>query len=129
MHDRLDRKFDLSLDNLQIRICAVLVIIGVLLICWKYAHSSSDQSGVVPEKVSLANELIDPNTASYASLRRLPGVGDMRARAIINYRQKCEEPPAFKKPADFKNVPGIGPGTLNAALPLMIFPEMTAARK
>ncbi len=63
------------------------------------------------EKVSAATERIDPNTASVASLRRLGGIGPMRAQMIVQYRQ-THGPAAFRKPKDLQKVHGIGPGTV-----------------
>jgi competence ComEA-like helix-hairpin-helix protein len=121
MQDRLRVKFDLSLDGMQLIQLAVLAIVGSVLIGWGfwedcgYTHIPQ----VNTDRVSLACEFIDPNTADYASLRRLPGVGDIRARAIISYRQTCENQPAFSKLEDLKKVSGISDGTLREAMPLM----------
>lgn len=49
-------------------------------------------------------ERIDPNTASEAQLRRLPGIGPSRARAIIELRKSGR----FRVAEDLLPVPGIG---------------------
>lgn len=66
-------------------------------------------------------ELIDPNTASAASLRRLPGIGLVKARAVVAYRTS-HGPAPFRGPADLEKVPGIGPGLVGLARPYLTFP-------
>jgi len=65
-------------------------------------------------RVAAARERIDPNTASPASLRRLRGIGEVRARAIVEYRQ-ARGPGAFRTANDLQDVPGIGPMTARRA--------------
>jgi len=67
---------------------------------------------------------INPNTATMASLVRLPGVGKARAMDIIHYRQtqKLNEP-VFLSACDLENIRGIGPKTAAALEPWLIFKE------
>ena len=51
---------------------------------------------------------IDPNRADAATLETLPGVGPVRARAIVAARERCP----FRRFEDLERVPGIGPRTL-----------------
>ncbi len=53
---------------------------------------------------------ININTADAAMLTQLPGIGETRARDIIDYR---EDQGAFSKPEDLMKVPGIKEGTYN----------------
>jgi competence ComEA-like helix-hairpin-helix protein len=58
------------------------------------------------------DEKINPNDASAASLKRLPGIGPARAGAIVTYREdfaENEDGPAFQDANDLRNVKGIGP--------------------
>jgi len=68
-----------------------------------------DGSGALREK-------INPNTATVASLARLPGIGWTRARAIVIYRERVvnEMPGAvpFKSLEDLQCIRGIGPRTV-----------------
>ena len=57
----------------------------------------------------LENEVIDLNTADVGDLRRLPGIGEKRARAIVEYRE-TEGP--FERVEDLVLVKGIGDGIL-----------------
>ena len=58
---------------------------------------------------------INPNTASADSLARLPGVGIVRAGAIVEYRKsfnrKNGNSPCFQNCDDLQKVKGIGPKT------------------
>jgi competence protein ComEA len=51
---------------------------------------------------------LDPNRADAATLETLPGIGPVRARAVVAAR--AERP--FERLEDLRRVPGIGPVTL-----------------
>jgi len=85
---------------------AVLISIGFVLL----ARGPNKQTGDV-HFVSKIN----PNKASVASLVRLPGVGPVRAKDIVAYRQRITNSSgnvAFQEPNDLQNVKGIGPKTV-----------------
>lgn len=61
--------------------------------------------------LSLENK-INPNNASVASLIRLPGIGRVRAAAIVEYRSAMTgSTKAFSNCADLQKIKGIGPKT------------------
>jgi hypothetical protein len=65
---------------------------------------------------------INPNTASMASLVRLPGIGKARAMDIIHYRQNQKpDEPVFLSARDLENIRGIGPKTAAALEPWLTF--------
>jgi len=75
--------------------------------------------------------LIDPNTATTASLARIPGVGLKTAEGIVAYRQQhvtVAPPPAFKKLSDLEVVPGIGKKTVELMRPWLKLEESSAIR-
>jgi competence protein ComEA len=61
---------------------------------------------------------IDPNVADAAALEALPGVGRLRAEAIVAGRAQG----AYRALADLGRVRGIGPVTLRRAAPWLAFP-------
>ena len=62
----------------------------------------------------MEGELINVNTAGYYDLMRLPGIGEKRARAILDWR---EEHGGFSAPEQLLEIRGIGEKTLEGLLP------------
>jgi len=58
------------------------------------------------QRARAAEEQIDPNTATAASLRRLPGIGGELAARIVDFRRGKKNP--FKTISDLTQVRGIG---------------------
>ena len=56
---------------------------------------------------------IDINSATYEELVALPGIGPVKAKAIVEYREKNGP---FRSPKDILEVPGIGEKTLEGIL-------------
>jgi len=106
-----------------------MVALAVLATVWTAAIAAmraggvslADPIGVDQRRVARIRERIDPNTASAASLRRLPTIGPAKAAAIIAFRAgsagleattPAERGRAFTCCEDLTRVPGIGPGTV-----------------
>ncbi len=67
---------------------------------------------------------VDPNTASWQWLACLPGIGETKAKAIVQYRlDRVEGAAVFRRPEDLARVPGIGPATVRRVAPFLVFPE------
>jgi competence protein ComEA len=64
-------------------------------------------------RVEAARQKVNPNTASAASLRRLPELGPVRAAAILDYRE-AHGAAALRGLQDLQGVRGIGPATAEA---------------
>lgn len=67
----------------------------------------------LPEAVSAAEAAVDVNTAGLEELMTLPGIGEVRAQAILDYR---EEHGPFRYPEELIRVKGIGEGILSGIL-------------
>lgn len=77
--------------------------------------SEEAESGEDPRPDSLLpGERIDLNTADIYDLRRLPGIGEKRARDIIAWR---EEHGPFQTVDELTEISGIGPATLEGLRP------------
>lgn len=91
-------------------VLALMLAAGAALACKAAAPRLALGDSVPVFSQNVANDRVNPNTASEASLRRLPGLGATRAADIVRYRQ-ANGPTAFGRPADLERIKGIGPGT------------------
>jgi competence ComEA-like helix-hairpin-helix protein len=106
--------FNQQADTLQNKIqsfafCLALSAAVFISVC--FAGSSAGRIEQ-PSEIRLESR-INPNYAPRASLVRLPGIGDGRARAIVTYREGLsrENGKAFRNCDDLQKVKGIGPKT------------------
>jgi competence protein ComEA len=74
--------------------------------------------GGAPEPAVTADGKVAINHATEADLRRLPGVGATRAKAILALRDKLGG--HFKRPEDLLRVKGIGRKSLARLRPLLV---------
>lgn len=73
---------------------------------------------------------IDPNTASWASLVRIPGVGPARAEKILAWRKihlTKAMPVVFKNLEDLRKIPSFGPKTVASIAEYLRFPMRRSA--
>lgn len=110
----------------QRTIWVFLVIVAVIALWLTYRPGLwvSDPVELHPSDIADATYLIDPNTASWASLARLPQVGKTKARRLVKYRQMQEKPDTvvYAKLEDLADVKGFGSATLEAIAPYLVFP-------
>jgi len=105
----------------------LLFVAGTL---WWF-HSSRPETGVTLVEVTddrqaaapaekpeapglLAGEVLDLNTATLSDLTRLPGIGETKARAILDWRETYGP---FRAVEDLLSVEGIGEKTLETLRP------------
>ena len=84
---------------------------------WQEAGTDGDGSAadMTSDKSSngtaeTGDKRVNINTAGISELTTLPGIGESRAKDILDYREKNG---GFKKPEDLMKVPGIKEGTFN----------------
>ena len=77
------------------------------------AASLSAEDSSRPDSL-MDGERIDLNTAGYYDLMRLPGIGEKRARSILDWREKNG---GFSAPEQLTEISGIGEKTLEKLLP------------
>ena len=70
--------------------------------------------GVAAPSGAVAEGVVNVNTASAEELARLPGIGESKARAILEYRK---ERGAFKSVEQLREVKGIGDSALELMRP------------
>lgn len=119
---------------------AVLACVFIYAAVQRYRRplDIQDHAPVEPERVAAVAGRIDPNTAGWAELARLPEIGESLAREIVRYREKARarrkrdagrtggsDPAAstiFRSIQDLDPVPGIGEKTLQRIAPYLKFP-------
>jgi DNA uptake protein ComE-like DNA-binding protein len=102
-----------------------VTVLGWAVLAWAFCGSSvavNDAPPVDRVKVRQAQERIDPNTACFASLRRLPRMGRSLAAAVIAYRAS-HGPVAFGRAEDLHRVRGIGPVLIAQARSMLSLPD------
>jgi DNA uptake protein ComE-like DNA-binding protein len=117
---------------------ALLVLLSVLCLGLgvRYACNPAYVSNPQPDRPSRADELadrVDPNTADVNTLIAIPQMGEKRARAIIEFREKRRAllpgQPAFRTASDLTAVRGIGWSMVENLRPYLTFPDDRAATR
>lgn len=117
-----------SQRGVLIALLAGLLVFLIVRIVWNPVYVSDPQP-VRPSRYDELADKIDPNTADWQTLAALPGLGEKRAKTIIEYREAfTKEHPAqfaFEEPEDLMLVHGIGPAMLATMRPYLLFPPTT----
>ena len=119
------------------RIALVVVIGGVVLVlALRLLTNRSRVSDPQPVDGARSEELpqkIDPNTADWAELATLPGIGKSMAQRIVERRAELQKAtpgkPAFECPPDLMRVKGIGPATVKLIEGHLRFPDNRDGRR
>jgi DNA uptake protein ComE-like DNA-binding protein len=104
----------------------ILLLIGALACIWFVRRGGwrDEAAEATTQPAGQYATQLDPNTASVQALAHLPGLGETRARAIVDYRSTCKQQPAFTQPNDLRKVKrGIGTQTIARLTPFLAFPS------
>ena len=116
----------------QRQVLLFLLTILLLALTTRYACNTMYVSDPQPETPPRYHELadrIDPNTADWQTLAALPGIGERRARDIVEYRERkraqAKDPAlvVFDAEGDLLYVRGIGAATVEGLKPYLLFPR------
>jgi competence ComEA-like helix-hairpin-helix protein len=119
----------------QLRGLMVLLGILIIILAIRLALNSKTipefKPGQTPASDQLADH-IDPNTASEAELAAIPELGEKRAQAIVDFRERFQSRHpnqfAFARLSDLEQISGIGNATAETMGPYLMFPEASATR-
>jgi hypothetical protein len=120
----------------QRRVLLVLLTVLLAFLGIRYACNPAYVSNPQPETPPRADELsdrIDPNTADWQTLAALPGIGERRARDVVEYRERkrreARDPSlvVFDAPGDLLYVRGIGVAIVEGLKPYLAFPATSPA--
>lgn len=129
--DLESRKFDTVVEcsnssdqrsRIQTQTKALIIALSACcVLAFLFASSYLKSAGRV-ESIVL-DDRINPNTASVASLMRLPNIGPSRASAIVEYRRQFdgEGDVVFSTASDLQKIKGIGPKTVEKIKPWLYF--------
>jgi len=96
----------------------VIAIFGCLALSAWYLCA---EVSVLPTANVAIPQTVNPNHAPLGSLIRLPGVGPVRAQAIVDFRQTEQQKRpgrhAFREASDLARIKGIGPKTVQGLEP------------
>jgi competence ComEA-like helix-hairpin-helix protein len=103
-----------------------VAFLAAIFLCWFFTTwlCVSYQKRIDGREAVYFYSRLDPNTASFSSLTRLPGIGPSLANAIMEYREGYGETMAFERGADLLNVKGIGEKKLAAMEEYLCFTEL-----
>lgn len=102
-------------------VIALLAAAMVAIWCTRLGSWRADPLAPATHPDDAYLDRVDPNSANWQTLACLPGIGEQRAKAIVEYRS-ARRWPAFTQPDDLAGVRGIGPKTVESIRPFLTFP-------
>jgi hypothetical protein len=113
-------------DGRKVHPYVVAVVLLALMAIWAGARSLDRFAAQTP--LPQINSTIDVNRAPWWELTLLPGIGEEKARAVVEFREVQranhgwdEDQPVFRSPDDLQQVHGIGPKTVERMTPFVRF--------
>lgn len=88
------------------------------------SRPTQSHAGATSTETAAIRKLVNLNTATLAELDSLPGIGQVTARAILDYRARHG---AFRVLSDLDKIKGIGPATIERLRPLVTVDNPPAA--
>lgn len=90
---------------------------GIGLWGWRYAARVNQLIDIDRRTPQVATFQIDLNEATWQEISSLPGIGDLRAKEIVTYRDQIV---SFPNNEAIQEVVGIGPKTYQRIAPFLI---------
>jgi competence ComEA-like helix-hairpin-helix protein len=110
-------------------VLGIVIVVLAIRLAMNPAKIGEFKSTEVSGSDQLADR-IDPNTATEAELAAIPELGEKRATAIVEFREKfhSRHPSelAFQKVSDLEQISGIGAATAENMEPYLMFPDGNA---
>ena len=108
-----------------------LLLIYALVFRWLRPVVLEEPIRIEPACIAQVQQQIDPNSATWAELTRLPGVGEALAKRIVEYRTERRRAdgegaagkPVFRTPEDLGAVKGIGRSLIERLRPYLMLPS------
>lgn len=116
-----DEKSPPALFFIAIAIAIVLISMGYSL---TVRVANNQYSPTFANRITQTT--IDPNTANWASLVRIPGIGPARAEKLLAWRKTHVSkamPVVFKNLEDLRHIPSFGPKTVAGIAEYLRFPR------
>ena len=112
------------------RVVLAILVCLLALLSYRYLTRPTYLPTPLPAEGPRAAELVstvDPNEATWEQLSLLPGMGEKKAKSIVEYREqyRSDHPGdlAFRKPEDLTNIKGIGDATVANLSSFLTFPS------
>jgi DNA uptake protein ComE-like DNA-binding protein len=116
--------------GLLVVLATLIAVLGIRLATQRMTVGEPEPLG--PHADRLADR-IDPNTATAPQLAAIPRIGQVRAAAIVAFRDRylAQHPGhvAFVRPGDLEQVRGIGAATVESMEPYLLFPTAASTRQ